>query len=90
MTTRLAPIPPHTSAVQVDAEEDAETLLDHDARLCIEQFGQWVAAHTGHYGLGVTSLRVRRWQSVEASDWIQLILDVDVTGTPSHSLAAAL
>ena len=86
MATQLAPTAAHTTAVPVQREEAANTLLDDGARTCVAQFGEWVAAHAGEFGLGVASLRVRRWQSVESLEWIQLIVDVYVTGTAGDAL----
>ncbi len=76
VTRSLAAAPEHV----VDIADDARPLLDDTMVACIDRLVAWAAQHAGEYGVEFRHARVRRWQSTEDPDWVQVVTELTVRG----------
>lgn len=82
VTRALAAAPEHV----VDIADDALPLLDDAMVACIDRLVAWAAQHAGEYGVELQHARVRRWQSIEDPDWVQVVVDLTVHGGADEAL----
>ncbi|MBI3973276.1 MAG: hypothetical protein HY332_18535 [Chloroflexi bacterium] len=70
----------------VEITDDAMSLLDEASLRCIEHLVEWAAQHDREFNVRLEESSVRRWQSVEDPDWVQVVVDLTVTGVFEDSM----
>lgn len=70
----------------VEITDDAMSLLDEASLRCIEHLVEWAAQHDREFNVRLKETCVRCWRSIEDPDWVQVIVDLTVKGTPEDAM----
>ncbi len=67
-------------------EPDAWSLLDEEALRCIAEVSAWMRAHARDFDQQLKAIRVRRWQSIEEPEHVEIIIEPQVVGPTESAL----